>query len=159
MKRRLVIGIAVVCVLSALNVRASAPQAPKLSVNVSVSGGSSTVLSALAYQLREQLRKSSRYADAPLDTAVIYVSLIGVDPDKREGEGGGNRTIVSVCMTMRNHVDYKPGDPQTWYPIYLDHSIVTVGSNRTADMALTLMGDIDSAWTAYVEDAQKTKER
>ena len=132
----------------------SGPNKVKVSVDLS---GSDLVATQFAYHVREELRRSAKYTEASYKAATLHINLVSVDPDENTGDTG-IRTAVSVCVTIKNFNGYQEGNPQTWYPIFLDQSVVIVGDGSTEPMAQSVVASLDTAVSKYVEQLKDVAE-
>jgi hypothetical protein len=98
-------------------------------------GGHDSVGQAVAYNLREQASKSSRYVVRPEATASYQIDLASVDVnsaiDKRQGEW----SAVSVVFLAR-------GTGETW--IYLSQGIEVTGKSRAEETAQEILRFFDN---------------
>lgn len=125
----------------------------RLTVRVEHSGDDS-VGSSVAFALREELRRSAGYrlsAGYGLsieDVESFTVSLVTLDT---AGEGGrkGNESAMAVAYTMFNRLPLELGNPQTWLPIFLSHSVHTVGSKRADEVGKDLLAALDRQVERY----------
>jgi hypothetical protein len=106
--------------------------------------GEDMVGQRFAYQLREAVRGSKAYRLDQSADAMFTIHLVTLDPDD-EAEVRNSRTIAAITMTMSNLVPFERGNPQTWLPIYMNSSVLIVGSGKLESMAQSVLADFDVA--------------
>lgn len=150
--RKLVVTLFAVAI-SYLSPVAHAADEIKASVAVR-HAGDDRIGQKLAFALREVVRASHGYQLVSGPSALFRVSLNTIDPEY-ETKYKGIVTVAAVIITMRNFNEFEDGNPQTWYPIYLNSSVLMVGSDRVEDFAKSILADVDSAIEAYRADARR----
>ena len=130
MKRLLAIPIVVAALFSS----AAFSQQTKTSVYLQ-STTDDMVGKALAYEIRESIRKSSGLALADQDTDARFIlRLVTIDPDKQSSPGMS--TVYSAVYTMQTlH--------ETPIEMYLTSSVGTCGRSRTESCARGLTATLD----------------
>lgn len=141
------------CILSMFVAAAplqSFAQDSKLPVAVDHSGDDN-IGQRLAFSLREVIRGSSGYRLASGREALVFISLVTIDPE-RSPSASGIWTAAAVAYTMRNDLPLDPNDPQTWYPIFLSASVVIAGMSRVEDQARGILAGLDAQLERYRQD-------
>lgn len=99
--------------------------------------------------LQEMIEASPDYKIAPSHEATMKITLASLNLDP------GNRSAISTVITMRNYLSYDPAEPQTWYPIFLNSSLVVISSGMADEFASETMTRIGAALEHYREDVRK----
>jgi hypothetical protein len=124
----------------------------KITLSVDHSGEDSVGV-RLAFALREAIRSSAGY-ELVSEKALLRVSLITLDTDPGP-QMKGYATAASALFTMRNDVPLIKGNPQTWYPIFLDARIFLCGSNRVEDIAKRILAYLDQTYEEFLAAARR----
>lgn len=106
-------------------------------------GNTDAVGNRLAYQIREQFRRSTAFSlsDNP-DATGLRVLLLTMDPDSPSG----TRTVYSVVWA----VAMTPGDPT---PLYLHTKVGIVGANRIEGVAEGIVATTDDLVRSIMSSA------
>lgn len=114
--------------------------------------GKDAVGQALAYAVREELRRSEGYEVAVARDALFTIGIVSLDAALRDDDEG-HWSAVAVTYTMTNLFPYVASNPQTWYQIYLTTTVLTVGRNRVDAVAKNIVADLDSEVQGYRDAA------
>jgi len=112
--------------------------------------GDDPVGQLLAYEVREEVRRSEAYDLGTFSDALFMVLIITLDPNA-SSELKGSSTAASVAYTMANMNTYEEGNPQTWFPIYLSSITLTAGRNRVDDQAKSIVAELDAQVSDLLE--------
>ncbi len=124
----------------------------KVGVSV-IHSGENAVGKQFSFAVREALRASKGFNLVLPDESGIQIRIVTIDPSERSS--GSGWTVATVVYTMTNFIPYKKGEPQTWYPIYLTSSVMTVGQQRLDEQAKSVLAAVDSAVEKYRRDAKQ----
>jgi hypothetical protein len=122
-------------------------QTSKVSVYVAQSGDDA-VGQSFTYAVREEIRRSAAYEIGTEDRAVFTIDLVSVDlayGDSPKGYG----SAVAVSYSMRNSLPYQAGNPQTWLPLFLSLSVLTVGRDAISNQARYVVAGLDKQVEGY----------
>lgn len=127
----------------------------RIAVSVNLSGRDSAGV-ALAYRVREELRRSRVFREASRKEALLHIDLVTLDPDADDAGGGGRRTVAAVAFMMTNLQPFKKGDPQTWRDISFGHlGVRVVGVSRVEQVAASIVATLDEELSRYREETQE----
>jgi hypothetical protein len=154
---RRIISVLAILVLSATATMSAQPQPAqpsaqpaKQTVSVSQSGGDA-VGNQFAFNVREIIRRSAGFELTDTRIALFHISIVTLDPET-DSARTGHWSVASVVITMRNWLPLDKKDPQTWYPIFLDASVLTVGTNAVDTQAQRIVADLDAAVEKFKAD-------
>ncbi|HQP88369.1 MAG TPA: hypothetical protein PLL76_19135 [Thermoanaerobaculia bacterium] len=134
---------------------AAAESDTRIAVSVNLSGRDSAGV-ALAYRVREELRRSRVFREASRKDALLHIDLVTLDPDADDAGGGGRRTVAAVAFMMTNLQPFKKGDPQTWRDISFGHlGVRVVGISRVEQVAASIVATLDEELSRYREETQE----
>lgn len=148
-------AIAVVLGVAVMGSTAAAEGDTRIAVSVNLSGRDSAGV-ALAYRVREELRRSRVFREASRKEALLHIELVTLDPDADDAGGGGRRTVAAVAFMMTNLQPFKKGDPQTWRDISFGHlGVRVVGISRVEQVAASIVATLDEELSRYREETQE----
>jgi len=149
------VALAVIVSLGVTGPVAAAEVDTRIAVSVNLSGRDSAGV-ALAYRVREELRRSSVFREASRKEALLHIDLVTLDPDADDAGGGGRRTVAAVAFMMTNLQPFKKGDPQTWRDISFGHlGVRVVGISRVEQVAASIVATLDEELNRYREETQE----
>ena len=122
-------------------------------VNVSLSHiGEDSIGKQFAFAIREAIRGSNGFRLTQPDDSGLQIRLITIDPEEK---GQSNWTVATSVITMTNFLPLDRTKPQTWYPIYMTASVLTVGQSRTNEQARSVIATLDGQLDRYRKDLAK----
>jgi hypothetical protein len=127
-------------------------QEAKVPVNVEESGNDS-VGQRLAFAVREKIRASAGYKLVEHADSRVTISIVSLDPEHSEGSPGLS-TAASIAFTMTNLNSFQRTNPQTYYPIFLTHLVMVVGSARVNEQAESILAALDKTLEDYKAEAR-----
>ena len=109
--------------------------------------GDDAVGRRVAYSLREVVKRSTSYRLAEHIDALFEIKLVSVG-----GQGSDRRlpSTIAVVHLATNLQRLQKGNPQTFLPIYLSHSVLTLGEDQAESGAKSILAMFDSAVQEYV---------
>lgn len=119
----------------------------RLSVYVAQSG-EDAVGQALAYAVREELRRSAGFNATTAREALVTINIASLDLGS-ERIRAGTWSAIAVSYTMYNLGTFSEGNPQTLYPIYLSGTVIVVGADATDRMAKSVVAMLDRTIEAF----------
>lgn len=130
----------------------AAVDSSKVSVFVSYAGKDQVGQRVVAL-LEDLIESSSHYKMASSHEAMMKVTIASLNLDVSPPVE--DRAALSTVITMRNYLSYNPGDPQTWYPIFLSSSLVVINATRADEFAGETLSRVEAALERYREDVRK----
>jgi hypothetical protein len=103
--------------------------------------GDDAVGSRLAYAVKEQINRSTRYELTTRENAHVMIQLVSVD------DSGAGATALKSAVAVLETVGH--GNPRT----ILQQEVFVVGKDRVDDIASELLADFDQAVTDYFRGA------
>ena len=105
-----------------------------------------------AFAIREAIRGSNGFRLTQPEESGLQIRLITIDPEEKTQS---NWTVATSVITMRNFIPIDEKEPQTWYPIYMTASVLTVGQSKTNEQARAIIATLDSQLDRYRRDLKK----
>jgi hypothetical protein len=108
--------------------------------------GDDLVGKAVAYEVREAVSRSARYALVEEDAAWFVVRIVSID---ESDEHPGHSSSMAVIYTAANMLPLDKTNPQTVLPIYVSGSVFQSGSSKSAKTATDIVAEFDSLLQTY----------
>jgi hypothetical protein len=116
--------------------------------------GDDLVGQRLIFAIRETIRSSHGYQIESSPRAAYRINIVTMDPESGSSKNGLS-AIAAVTIVKKNTTTFNPRDPQTWYPIYLTTSVVSVGSKRVDEISKSIVAMLESEIEEYKSDVRQ----